>query len=243
MAQRRIEEMDRCKMTKKDFQARMNQYGANVIVDGIIGPKTIDAFYRIITNKHAPAITHDELCDIADSLGATTKQVAAVAKVETNGGGFTNTGRPKILFERHKFWQLTGGKYPKSMFNDPKWGGYSTDSWLKLEAAMKVNPWAALKSCSWGKFQIMGFHAAGASTREALDLGYADVLSMIYAMSRNEYEHYRAFANFIKVAGLTGALRRISTNAADNVAFVRGYNGAAGVEQNNYHVKIAEAMK
>lgn len=242
MAQRRIEEMDRCKMTKKDFQARMNQYGANVIVDGIIGPKTIDAFYRIITNKHAPAISADQELTIANNLGGSVKQVRAVAKVETAGGGFTTIGRPKILFERHKFWQITNGAHPKSAFNDPSAGGYNVDSWLKLEAAMRVDPWAALMACSWGKFQIMGFHAS-AGYKESIDLGYLDVLEMVCLLTDNEYNHYDSFARFIRKAGLATAFRAISISPTSNIPFVKGYNGKAGVELNKYHEKLAAAMK
>lgn len=214
-----------------------------LVVDGIIGKKTIAAFYDQITNTKALAITAEEIAMVAIGLDVSAKQIRAVASVESNGGGYTKEGRPKILFERHKFWALTGGKHPISAFNNPKYGDYSISSWAKLEAALTVDPIAALQACSWGKFQIMGYHAAGSNTAGSLDLGYAHVFHMITRMVRSEYEHYVALSRFINKSGLAPAMRRISTDPNDNRAFVRGYNGVAGIERNNYHVKLAEAMR
>lgn len=225
-------------MDKRDFQI-----GVGAEPDGSIGPKTIAAFYDCITNTKAPAIGSGGIAEIAGKIGCTPKQIQAVAKVETSGGGFTKTGRPKILYERHIFHRITGGRFGTTFYSNSLYGGYGDDSWSKLEAALRVDPWAAIMSCSWGKFQIMGYHASGAPIKGALNLGYRTPLDMVKAMAADEYDHYDAFIRYIRAASLTQALRAISKNPDANSAFVLGYNGPAGIKRNNYHVKLAEAMK
>jgi hypothetical protein len=49
---------------------------------------------------------------------------------------------------------------------------------------------AALESCSWGKFQIMGFNFKAA--------GYADVFAFVKGMSTGDPAHIKAFLKFAK---------------------------------------------
>jgi len=69
--------------------------------DGKWGPKSRAALLDHFTNVNAPAVSDADIQAIAQRLGCTVKQVNAVAKVESAGGGFDKTGKPKILFERH----------------------------------------------------------------------------------------------------------------------------------------------
>jgi hypothetical protein len=95
--------------------------------------------------------------EFAKRLGVSARQLAAVAKVEAAGSGFDADGRPKILFERHKFHQFTKGEYSNSAFSNPVAGGYGESSWAKLQSAIATGAVdAAFMSCSWGKFQVMG---------------------------------------------------------------------------------------
>jgi hypothetical protein len=64
--------------------------------------------------------------EFAKRLGVSARQLAAVAKVEAAGSGFDADGRPKILFERHKFHQFTKGEYSNSAFSNPVAGGYGS---------------------------------------------------------------------------------------------------------------------
>ncbi|TAY50928.1 N-acetylmuramidase domain-containing protein [Rhizobium leguminosarum] len=53
----------------------------------------------------------------ATLLSVTEAHVRAVASVEALGSGYLASGRPKILFEAHKFSAATGRKYDSSHSN------------------------------------------------------------------------------------------------------------------------------
>jgi hypothetical protein len=123
-----------------------------------------------------------------------------VRAVESAGRGFDTDGRPKRLFERHKFHRFTGGRFSPSAFSQSSAGGYSldadgngiNDNWDKLSAAIATGEVdAAFMATSWGAFQIMG---------EWWDaLGYASPFAMALACVASEAAHldmlarYRAF--------------------------------------------------
>jgi hypothetical protein len=93
-------------------------------------------------------------CDIA--------AVKAVVEVESGGRtGFLADKRPKILFESRWFHKLTGGRFDQSHehLSTPTWvrnykGG--AGEYERLFEAMELDREAALKSASWGMFQILG---------------------------------------------------------------------------------------
>lgn len=220
-------------MTIAEFQAWLNDRGADLLVDDKAGPVTRAAMYGLFANVSAPAVSDSEIAATALKLGCTAKQLRAVAKVESGGAAFDPAGRPKILFERHYFHRLTDGQWSVTAYSDPTAGGYNDDSWLKLSMAASKDPWAAFQSASWGKFQIMGAHWQS--------LGYASPLDMAWAMRQSEVAHYDALARFVKANGLLTAIRQLSTIAADNVAFASVYNGP-GFRNFSYHTKLAGAM-
>lgn len=187
-----------------------------------------------LTNKQANAVNRADMVSFAERLGCSVKQLEAVASVESAGGGFDRSGRPKILFERHIFHRLTGGKYSTTSFSNPKWGGYSEDSWKKLLDACEKDPDAAFASASWGKFQVMGMHWK--------KLGYISSYAMAWTAAQSEGDHYEMLARYIEVFGLKDELRYLSTNPDDCRAFAKGYNGS-GYERNKYHEKLARAMR
>lgn len=202
--------------------------------DGAFGPKSKAALLAHFTNTAAPAVTPSEIAAFAARLGATVQQVRAVAAVESGGAGFDNTGKPKILYERHIFNRLTKGKWSPASFSQPKGGGYSEDSWAKLAAACAVNPDAAFASCSWGRFQVMGMHSAA--------LGYASPYALAHSTVSSEAAHYELLCRYIEVNGLVDEVRALSTDPETCRAFARGYNGP-GYEDFAYHVKLARAMR
>lgn len=225
-------------MTLRDLQLWLNAHGANLVVDGRAGPNTRSAILNVFANKSAPAVSDTDVSRIAKRLGGTVQQVMAVAKVESAGGGWDNSGRLKCLYERHYFWKRVQIRIP--LLSDPTPGGYTidadrdgiNDSWEKVADAAMRNPIAAFESASWGKFQIMGAWAP--------KLGYVNAIEFVWALSRGEYAHYEALATFIEVNGLLPAFRRLSTDWRDNTAFARGYNGP---KQQGYDRKLADAMR
>ncbi len=227
-------------MNLSEFQSWLNRHGANIKVDGQGGPATRSAIMQVFTNKKATAITASEIDGIALALGVTGKQLRAVAKVESGGGGWNDQGQPKILWERHYFFKRILIAIP--WISNPKGGDYTldanrngvNDSWEKLCLAACRKPVGAFESASWGKFQIMGAHA--------VSLGYANALEFAYSMVSNERAHYLALAAFVRVNGLIPAMRALSTNPETCRAFASRYNGS-GYRQNAYHDKLAAAMR
>jgi hypothetical protein len=234
------------KPNREALQRFLNSKGASLTVDGAVGPATRAALFTLFANRNAPAITPAEVAMTARGLGAPPENLRAVAKVESSGSPFLDTGHPKILWERHWFWRRIGLKVTASLpgqwIAHPNPGGYTldadkdgiNDSWEKLVEACARNPVAAFESCSWGKFQIMGGHWKA--------LGYPSVFEFAYSMVESELGHYRARAAFIKANRLEGALRAIGTSPSQNERFARGYNGA-GFRKHDYHGKLARAMQ
>ena len=220
-------------MNKKEFQRII---GASV--DGIIGPASVAKFDAIMRNTKATKITAAEYEAAAKRLNVPVGHVRAIAKVEAGPqGSFDDYGRPTILYERHKFRDATGGIWNKRFptLSGPR-GGYGKYSaqWPKLLDAIRLDPDAAISSCSWGLFQVMGFHWKS--------LGYSNALDMALTMAASEGAHLDALVRYILVNRLDDELRACRKGDARSCApFARGYNGSAYAE-NAYHIKIAGAL-
>jgi hypothetical protein len=221
-------------MTGAQLQEWLNAHGASLVVDGQPGELTRAAIKAVFTNTCAPAVTSADIAALANRLGCTPKQLAAVAKVESAGGGYDDKGRPKILFERHKFYKFTNGRFGVTSFSNPKRGGYNESSWDKLAYGACKDPSAAFSSVSWGKFQVMGFHWSL--------LGYPSAIDMAYSTVTGEAAHYDMLGRFIEKNGLRAKLIRLSTNPVDCRPFAEAYNGTA-YRENRYDEKLAEAMR
>lgn len=179
------------------------------------------------------SLTESDFKEASNVLHCEVACVKAVAEVESTGNGFLSNDLPKILFEAHKFHELTGGIYDKKFPNisSPVWnkalymGGQKEYS--RLAQAKQLNETAALLSTSWGKFQIMGFNFKLC--------GYNSVQQMVEQMQLSECNHLIAFVMFLKSTGLDKHL--ITKEWA---LFAEGYNGN-GYKQNNYDTKLQTA--
>ena len=182
-------------------------------------------------------LTDDDFARAADALSVDPAAIRAVCSVETSGGGFLADGRPKILFEAHTFHLLTDGKYDDDFPNlsSSDWNralyAQSTDHQFdRLEAAIQLDDEAALKSASWGLFQIMGENFA--------QCGFACVQDFVLAMEAGEGHHLDAFVAFVRHnAHLLTALQD-----KDWAAFALGYNGP-GYAANHYDTKLLQAYQ
>lgn len=139
----------------------------------------------------------------AGFLGCDMNAIKAVAQVEAGKlGAFLPDGSaPTILFERHVFDRLTNGVFRYALLpgvapdiahiSDPKPGGYGPTSiqHSKLVLAVAHDREAALKSASWGLFQIMGFNY-----KEA---GFSSLQKFINAVFKSVDDHLGAFVNFV----------------------------------------------
>lgn len=179
-------------------------------------------------------LTDSDFRAAATSLGVPTAAIKAVAEIEAPGAGFLETGEPRILFERHKFSRHTGGRYDSSHpdISNPHWGGYGkeSDQHARLQRAARLDRDAAMKSASWGKFQILGENYAQA--------GFSTLQGFINAMYASEASQLKAFVNFIQAdKRLHSALKSL-----DWRTFARIYNGPA-YAANKYDTRLAAAFR
>lgn len=202
--------------------------------DGIWGEKSRAALISAFTNPHPAKLSADEAQKVADRLGVSVKQLAAVAAVEAGGAGFDASGKPKILFERHKFHTFTGGRYSVSTFSNPLSGGYETSSWDKLVGAIVTGSVdAAFMSCSWGKFQVMGEYWAA--------FHYDSPFALAFSTVASEATHYELLCRYIEHNHLQDEMKAISSDPETCRAFAKGYNGEK-YGKYAYHTKLAAHM-
>jgi len=186
----------------------------------------------------------------ASAIAVTVQKIAAVEAVESRGRGFRaddadpTLARPIILFEPHIFHRLTGGKFSETHpeISYPTWGTLPYPSsqstrWAQLTQAARLDETAALKSASWGLFQIIGynFKPAGGATADAAGL-YATVQDFARDMATTEGAHLAAFARFIKANPPMQKALQLS----DWAGFARLYNGP-GYAQHGYDQKLKAA--
>ena len=193
-------------------------------------------------NQVAPLfLTNEMIQTIADDADLDPATIKAVIKVESRGSGFYDDRRPVILFEGHIFWRELKkvGMNPKSLQRGNedivyrKWvrkhyKGTARGEFDRLKRAQAIHPEAALRSASWGMFQIMGFNHKAS--------GFDNVQSYIDAMYASEYEHIQAFINFLKAENIYRYLK-----AKDWANFARRYNGPA-YKKNGYDWKLQVAF-
>lgn len=202
----------------------------------------------------------------------------AIAKVESGGrdafwrlSSGDGAHIPAILYERHYFSDLTGGKYDEA-HTDISWpSGYRkksllgtadkkmrdhkveaadvysdyATSYLRLINAYRLNANAALQSCSWGKFQIMGQNFKLCGMRSAEDF--------VKKMCESESGQIQLLTGFIRKKPLAWknpknkALGKeislwdaVKTKNWRAIAF--NYNGP-GYETYAYHTKLENAYE
>ena len=115
----------------------------------------------------------------------------------------------------------------------PKWtrvfyGTTQVEEHKRFNAAVALDPVAALQSTSFGLFQIMGFNHERC--------GFADAADMLRAFAKGEPEQLDGFVEFVRFSGLADELQQ--KRWAD---FARLYNGP-GYAANRYDTKLAAAF-
>lgn len=191
-------------------------------------------------------ITDIDFQNAAKILNCEVAAIKAVSEVESAGDGFIDEKNPKILYEPFVFGRLTKHKFDgKTAFingqNFPlslkgKWSAkaskYGTQfiQYKKLDEAIKLDHENALKSCSWGRFQIMGFNYYLCD--------YSNVSLFVNDMYKSEGMHLEIFSKFIKNNSKLNKYL-IDKNWA---GFARLYNGES-YAQNKYDIKLNNAYK
>ena len=173
---------------------------------------------------------------IATRLGCDVATVRAIASVESAGTFFWDIGgtkKPPVRLEAHHFGRLTGFKHnathpqiscttwTPSLAATTRVGAYA-----QFDEARALDEPAAMQACSWGAFQIMGFHWA--------KLSYPSVQAMVDSV-QTESGQTDAFVRFIEIhPAMVTALK-----AHDWLGFAKLYNGTGNAEQ--YSSKLESA--
>lgn len=171
----------------------------------------------------------------AKELGVEVAAVRAVSEVEAGGRtGFDARDRPKILFETHRFRENSGGAFNTShpeltapYKSKLRRASYQKDQWTVIREAFALDPVAAVKSASWGMFQVLGSNAEAA--------GWKTLRQFVADMYYSEGQHMRAFLGFCRANNLTRHLKTLNWRA-----FASGYNGK-NYADNAYDTKMAAA--
>ncbi|EGC7113126.1 N-acetylmuramidase family protein [Salmonella enterica] len=170
--------------------------------------------------------------EAAKKLNCEVAAIKAVAKTETGAYGSyfkfqqDDDYVPAILFERHHFHKYTNGKYDKySDISNPDSGGYgpTSEQYSKLLRAYALDKRSALKSTSWGKFQILASNHVAA--------GYASPEDFVFALSKSEKNQLKAFVSFIEA----DSVLLKSLRSKDWLSFAKRYNGK---RQKGYDLKM-----
>ncbi|QDQ29130.1 DUF3380 domain-containing protein [Chitinimonas arctica] len=217
---------------------RQAQRRFGLVVDGLAGRKTLTALRTGIDDPRH--LREADLIAAAERLGVPLASIKAINQVESNGTGFLPDGRPVLLLERHVLYrQLKAAghdadalalRYPQLVGTQR--GGYAggTTEWHRYQNARHIDAACAIEACSWGLFQIMGFHWQG--------LGYASAQAFADAMVTSEAQQLAAFVGFIEAEpALHKALK-----AKKWAEFARLYNGPS-YRENDYDLKLARAFE
>jgi peptidoglycan hydrolase-like protein with peptidoglycan-binding domain len=194
-------------------------------------------------NNVEPGDLKGEYAKIAAQYGLEQAVVYTIQKVESGGKGYLADGRAKILFEGHVFWRelVAIGKDPEALLEGnenilyKKWvsthyvGG--AGEYDRLAKAQKIDSSAALKSASWGEFQIMG--------NNHKSVGYSTVEEFVEAMKVPGTNNVKALMEFCKNNNL---LRFVTGPNKRWAKFAEGYNGP-GYKKNKYDEKLAAAYE
>lgn len=228
---------------------RAFQQEHKLIADGVAGEKTWTTLFALhpglLAEISAKWLSQADIDDFAGERALEVPVVRAVYSVEAGGSGFVGT-KPKILFEGHVFWKqlAAAGVDPRQHVRGnedilfQRWNPASYHGGLaehaRLERAKAIHASAALRSASWGLFQVLGLHAES--------LGFADVHAFVAAMACGEAEQLDAFGGFITVNRYRGKPLIAWLQARNWAAFAAGYNGP-GYARNQYDVKLARAYQ
>lgn len=195
----------------------------------------------------AETLTDAQIESIASELKCEPAAVSAIVRQEASGVAYLGNGLPKIRYERHFFFRLLlpekkqanykkeknpYPQYPDICFPVP--GGYGPEGmhqYERLISAAAINLEVALKSCSWGLFQIMGeyFKSCGCSS----------VAEMANKSMMGADEQRELFVSFL-CNEKHGVLKGLQDKDWEKVA--AGYNGKDWRKSNPDYAKKLQAF-
>jgi hypothetical protein len=208
------------------------------LASGYIPKPKHRVFNPVCWVRQGNTLTHDQLAAAATSLGCEIEAVKAVTEQEVSVRGMWDFfGRPTILYEPRKFRTHTKGVWNKThddISNGNTGSGKYSAQYEKLYRAATLDESAALKSCSWGAFQIMG--------ENFTPCGYPSVEAFVDGMLRGNQQQLDAFVDFLNNDSYQRARSRKALRAKDWREFALGYNGSNGVA-NGYDISIGNIYR
>ena len=175
------------------------QKSVGILADGKVGDKTRAALAGQSVSKF---LKDSDYISAAKRLKVSELAIRVFGATEGRGVGFLKNGKAKILFERHRMYfylvQLKGKAFANAQMKqypnlvNTATGGYKGDEaeYVRLSLAKNICAEAALMSCSWGQFQIMG--------ENWKELGYSSVFDFETQMQSSESLQLEAFIRFIE---------------------------------------------
>lgn len=207
----------------KEFQS---SHGLDV--DGIVGPKT----WSLLIPPRPKISTWEK---VSRDLGVEVAILKAIHKVESSGVSYLPQGYPALLFEAHIFYRELKalGINPDSLMADHP--GIISKTWRKdlykggigevsrVNEAYLISPKAALRSTSWGAFQICGFNSPGS------------VYEFYRKMWDSEAGQLDLLVSYLVSSGIVPFMKSLNFEE-----IARRYNGP-GYASQGYHVKLKNA--
>lgn len=172
---------------------------------------------------------------VAKALDCEVAVIRAIALTESGGEPYEINGLPKVLFERNHFWNFTKpapdkhGKtppHPYAQYSDIcsiNSGGYKGGlaEWVRLLRAAQLDLENALKSTSFGGFQVLGEYY--------VQLGYASAAAFVDDFMAGTDKQMVILQNFFKTVK-KGALPYLKTRNWEKITAY--YNGGDWQEHN-----------
>ncbi|MET3892767.1 hypothetical protein ABIE41_003843 [Bosea sp. OAE506] len=194
----------------------------------------------------AAAISNDDMAALARELGCHPATLEAIAEVESNGFGWFDDGRIKILPEPHKFDDylpanrraeaLRLGLATRSFEATKASGHYKRMTngpgprYAFLARLIAFDENAAFNAISIGRFQIMGFNHDVC--------GYRTAKAMFDAFVDSEANQLRAFGRFLVSKGLKDELAREDFATIETLYNGGGLNGVYAARMRAEAVKL-----
>jgi hypothetical protein len=260
-----ILKFDKNKNFTESFYDDGNIFQATITCDGLSAKTTtFKLIFKKNTKDKKAEVVQKEYATQADwdkaakDLGVNDSDLLkAIAQQESENIAFLASGKPKILYERHHFYDFYKDKYGVAKANELSQtheniiknanGGYGSAAFFsedgrfdnegyynhqfdRLEKAIKINEDMAIKSTSFGIFQVLGEYCTYSNKTPK---------QFLQEMSRSEKFQIQAFVSFIKgdaaKKGLPSAL-----NSKDWRKVASIYNGASWETYNPNYAKNIE---
>lgn len=193
-----------------------------------------------------PIMIKEQSFQIAAAIiGCDIPAIKAVHQVEASGAGFMPDGSVKILFEPHIFWRelVNVGidpRYKRSgnddiLYKEWKRGAYGkySQQHSRLNRAKAIHSTAALKSASWGSFQILGLNHKKA--------GYNTVEEMVEDYAKGEAEQLVSFITYLKNTGIGKFLANHEWAKFAKAYNGAGYKGSPLTSEDDYDLRLERA--